>query len=124
MQSFEPFVWQGEDYAVYQASERAFAPPGSFPVDVPGEIWVVRLGSPTVQCRVSVADHPNEPDNPEKQTRVDAEPVVGSGRVSLYYHASLPFGGAGPLPLDLRRIDLGPKAAFDAACALGDAYPR
>jgi hypothetical protein len=122
-QSFEPFEWRGQQYATYQILERALGGGAGFASNVPGEIWVVKLGPPVVNCRVSVLDHPFDPLNPNKRTRLDPEPVVYNGRASIYYHAGPQAESQVPEELHIRRIDLGPKASFDQACEEGLAFP-
>jgi fibronectin type 3 domain-containing protein len=125
-QSFEPFAWGGEDYAVYEAVDTAWTPVNkNLARAYPGEIWVAKLGPPYSTCRVSTVDYPNDPMIPVKRARVDAEALLydGGNRVALYYHSAIPKDQEEWLGGDLRRIDLGTKADFDSRCQTGTAYP-
>jgi hypothetical protein len=123
-QSFEPFVWDGDEYLVYQVMDYAAGSATGFATAYPGEIWVARIGDPVVTCRVSIEDHPEDPFHPDKQTRVDPEALVHDAGVSIYYHAGPMATSPRPTALGMRRIDLGDKSEFDAACDSGTAYPR
>lgn len=118
-QSFEPFTWKGEQYAAYQLVETVAPNGSSLASSYAGEIWVAKLGASPLSCRVSLVDN-----GPEKRARVDAEPVLyqNGERVTLYYHSTAPTPAGQPMMPDLRRIDLGDKAGFDAACAAGTAF--
>ena len=121
-QSFEPFVWEGEQYATYEVFDVTHATGHALASEYPGEIWVAKLGASVVTCRVSVLDHPDDPLHPDKLARVDAEPLVVGDRAWLFYHSGPPIVG-NDFAFDLRRIDLGDKAQFDASCAAGTAAP-
>ena len=119
--SFEPFIWRGDQYAVYHMLELGGGTGSTFASSAPSEIWVVKFGATPISCRVSLREYVGDPLNPAKRARTDPEPVVyASGqRAAMYYHSNVPapqgqFGYS-----DLRKIDLGDKAAFDAACAAG-----
>jgi fibronectin type 3 domain-containing protein len=125
-QSFEPFTWGGEDYAVYEVVDTAWTPVNkNLARAYPGEIWVARLGPPYSTCRVSTIDYPNDPMIPVKRARIDAEALLydGGNRVALYYHSAIPKDQEEFLGSDLRRIELGAKADFDSQCQMGTAYP-
>lgn len=123
-QSFEAFEWGDEAYVVYQVSEFSL-PAGELPSPYAffyqTEIWLARLpvGQSPVVCKISMDDLPGTP-----LVRHEPEPVVLDGRAYVYYS----IGELGHRQLEdfdwhLRRIDLGEKSAFDAACESGDAAP-
>jgi hypothetical protein len=124
-QSFEPFLWMGEQYASYQVVEQGSPMTSSLSTSSPGEIWVAKLGANSFACRVSVFDESDNPLSPYKRARMDAEPILYAQgtKAALFYHSAQPIPKGAPLLADLRRIDLGEKAAFDAACAKGMATP-
>ncbi len=122
--SHEVFDWGGEQWAVFQTADLNYPAAGPQPFQFTSEIWIARLRDGKT-ARLSIADYPNDPNNPKKRTRVDAEPLVydSGNRVAIYYHSSIPLKQGEFLLGDLRRIELGLYNDFLPLFEAGTAYP-
>ncbi|MEL7451056.1 MAG: hypothetical protein AAFN78_17710, partial [Pseudomonadota bacterium] len=121
VQSMEAFDWQGEPYAAYTVSERNVGGKSQAFANQT-EVWVVKLdglqtGAPLVRCRVSENDVVGTP-----MSRTEPEPVVIGDEAYIFYSAGQPTSQESSYAYRWRRLHLGDKALFDAACAAGTVW--
>lgn len=125
--SFEVFRWDGDLYATYQVADRDDRGPGCRGVNCTwNELWMAAftenaagtLAGVRATCRISAA-----PTDPAFRAKVDPEPVVTAAGLRVFYQRSDLTRPPGQPGNQLAVLEIADRAAFDAACAAGRAFP-